>query len=513
MDQKGKRLFIIAFIFLLIFLGIAGYILLDKNESNLSLSQNNPLLFPFGDRETLAGDLVAVESTNEPFNSSDIIILGDPEYNNITNRLRKITNFPVSGFHSIITSTTNNEGIFTKEHSIRYNDQRSGHFFEGIITYDNILNRKITNSNLPSAEDLTFNSNGNVGIIRYEENNNIRSFLINFPEKLKTPSYCLQDFLPAKIGDKNTNIINLQNFLSERISIPVTIDGSFGKKTTEYIKKYQEDNNLSVDGIINNETLLFINKTCENLRNYYQEIRNLPQEINGLPITDYYQQLVKNPSGTKFFSIIKNTETGEVQGVLEDFINRKRELIFSSPFSEWLPQFISDSIITLTTYASGTVEGYMYQLNVQSNAFQKKLGPINGLTTNTNPSGTKTLISTWENNRLVNKIITLNNLETQTVSFTTIPEKCTWYNDDVLICGIPTTIPNGIYPDVWYKGISRFSDTLQKYTVSTDQLETLAIFPESVDVIRIESDKAAEYVFFMNKNTYELWSYRIGGND
>ncbi len=504
MDQKGKRLFIIAFIFLIIFLGIVGYIIFNRNKETLINPITNSNLFPFSDREMLVEDIIPAELNNNPFDSSDIIFLGDPNYNNTTNRLRKITNFPVSGYKSFIKNS---------EHFIRYNDQRNGHFFEGIININNIINRKITNTDLPSGEELIFNNNANTSILRYEQNNSIESFIINFPKTETTPDYCLQDFSPAKIGDKNNNVSNIQKFLNDRITIPIISDGSFGNKTSEYIKIYQKNNNLPVDGIVNNETLLFINKTCEDLRNYYNEIKNTSQNITGLPLSGYYKQLVKNPTSNIFFSIIQNKETGEIQGILEDFTNKKREIIFNSPFSEWLPQFVSDSIITLTTYAAGTVEGYMYQLNPQTNSFQKKLGPINGLTTNTNPSGTKTLISAWENNQLVTKIITLNNLQSTLVPFITLPEKCTWYNDDILICGVPNTIPQGVYPDVWYKGISRFSDTLQKYTLSTGELENLAVFPESVDVIRIESDKTAEYLFFMNKNTYELWSYRMGGND
>ncbi len=526
MDQKGKRLFIIAFIFILIFLGITGYFLLSQKKSVLNPNSSDPNLFPFGDRETFIEDLIPVESTDDPFESADIIFLGDPQYDNVRNRLRKITGFPVSGFVSfqkpvlrqeiIIDPVTEKEKTITQtvqEHLIHYNDQRTGHIFEGIITDENILNKKITQTNLPSAEYLTFNTNGTTGIIRYEQGPVIESFKINLPEPPTIPTYCAQDFGPATIGSKSENVRKLQIFLENQLKITIKADGSFGKGTANHVKTYQELNNLAVDGIIDNETLLFINTYCEQARSYQLELQNSPQEITGSTLSGYSNQLVKNPSNNTLFNILKDTEDNSVKGVLEDFTGTKREQIFSSPFTEWLPQFVSNSMITLTTYAAAGYDGYLYALNPTTTAFRKLLGPVNGLTTLMSPDEKNVLISSWENNRLVTQIVNTTTDERTIIPFVTLSEKCTWYTTDKIICGVPQSIGNYTYPDTWYKGITRFADSLQTYTLSTGEISTLANFPEAVDVIRIQTDNKTGYIFFMDKNNYNLWSYRLNGID
>lgn len=526
MDQKGKRLFIIAFIFILIFLGIAGYLIFSRQSSQLNPDFSDPNLFPFADQNNISQDLIPVESTDDPFESADIIFLGDPEYDNVRNRLRKITSFPVSGFVSFLKPVLRQVSVFNEqtgvnqqvtqtvsEHTIRYNDQRTGHFFEGVITDENIINKKITQTNLPSAEELIFNTSGTIGIIRYELGNSIESFKINLPEPVVPPTYCIPHFTSATIGSKGENVRNIQTFLKEQLKTTGNPDGLFGNGTATQVKTYQELNNLVVNGIVDNETLLFMNTSCENIRSYYTELQNTPQEITGSSLSGFITQLTRNITNNQIFSLLKNREDSTVQGILENFNTNQRIQIFSSPFTEWLPQFVSNSMITLTTYAAGNYEGYTYVLNPNSTAFRKILGPINGLTTLMSPDETNILTSSWENNQLVTRIININNNQSTIVPFTTLSEKCTWYTADEIICGVPQALGTYIYPDTWYKGIARFADSLQKYTISTGQVETLAVFPEAVDVFRISADTKNEYVFFMDKNSYHLWSYRVSGID
>jgi hypothetical protein len=97
--------------------------------------------------------------------------------------------------------------------------------------------------------------------------------------------------------------------------------------------------------------------------------------------------------------------------------------------------------------------------------------------------------------------------------FTTLSEKCSWYSNDQLFCGIPDEIPTGVYPDNWYQGVIGFNDSLWSYTLSDNQLVQIATPNESIDIFRMESYPEMGYVYFMNKNNYELWSYRVGGAD
>jgi hypothetical protein len=87
--------------------------------------------------------------------------------------LRRGTNF-MSFVRPFIDEKTGKEKTITTPitiHHIRYNDQRNGHIFDGVITDESILNKKITKTDLPAAEELIFNKTGSIGYLRYEKDN------------------------------------------------------------------------------------------------------------------------------------------------------------------------------------------------------------------------------------------------------------------------------------------------------------------------------------------------------
>jgi hypothetical protein len=152
-------------------------------------------------------------------------------------------------------------------------------------------------------------------------------------------------------------------------------------------------------------------------------------------------------------------------------------------------------------------------LNPRQQVFKKVLGPFNGLTTLSSPDGSKVLVTLVENQQLITRIITVAQGTVQNLPFTTYPEKCVWANNDQLYCGVPLSIPVAQHPDDWYKGLFGFADNLWGFTPSSGRSLQISAFPESIDVMRMQYDRTHEYLFFMNKNTYELWSYRIGGSE
>lgn len=523
MDQRGKRLLITALVFILLFLGIAGYFFIFKKDSSLlNPNQVDPNLFPFDERGNSIVDLPIINENEEP--AEPEFTVDETDYELPRPRLRKITDFAVSGFISFIRPEKIIELVFNEKtnqeepvektlsrHLIRYNEQKTGHIFEGLITEQSIFNKKITGTNLPVAEDITFNTEGSTGIMRYEQNQSISSFKITIPEPPQVPDYCKNPFIASKNGSKGVHVAQLQKYLSVKLNKVITSDGSYGNGTANFVRELERLFTVEPTGVFEGEVLTLANNDCDDIKSSIIIQQNTPRQVVGSAVSGFINHIIKNPAGNKLFILEK--ETNGITGIIENFQRTNRTKIFSSPFSEWLPQFVSDSLISLTTYAAGNYEGYSYTLDPNTTSLKKVLGPINGLTTNMSPDGKHILISSWENNQLVNKIINTTNNSSTIPPFITLPEKCTWYTVDEIICGVPQTVGNYTYPDAWYKGIARFSDSLQKYTLSTNTVETLAQFPESVDVIRIESDTKTEYVFFMNKNTYELWSYRIGGTE
>jgi peptidoglycan hydrolase-like protein with peptidoglycan-binding domain len=56
-----------------------------------------------------------------------------------------------------------------------------------------------------------------------------------------------------KLGSTGSDVERLQSDLSAR-GYQVKVDGSFGDNTANAVKKFQQDNNLTVDGVVGPQT-------------------------------------------------------------------------------------------------------------------------------------------------------------------------------------------------------------------------------------------------------------------
>jgi hypothetical protein len=528
MDSRGKKLLIIAATIIVIFLGITAYfIFFNKKGVGDTTTGVDPNLFPFGQQSNQIKDLPVVE------NGETVVNLGGFDNTEQTpepaprDRLRKITTFPVSGFVSFLTPDTITETVLDEKtktekqvtrpitvHRIRYNDQRSGHIFEGIISDESIINRKITKTDLPVAEELVFNSTGTKGILRYEKDNTIESFQIELPVFTKElPVYCNINLnTDLKSGIKNKpEVKKLQQYLRDKLSIKISIDGVYGKQAISGVKQIQKGFAITETGEFNTETRTAILNDCNTTKQQLTKNQEEPYELKGSIIDGYIIQAIKNGLENSVFLL--RTADKKTTGILKSLDSTAATSIFSSSFNEWLPQYVNKDLITMTTYASGNADGYTYFLNPVTKKFFKVLGPLRGLTTLTSPDGKYILESKVQNGQLTSVLLTLSTRSETVLPFTTLTEKCVWYSNDQFFCGVPNEFPAGMYPDDWYKGLVSFSDTLWSYTPSTNRAVSVVTPNESVDIFRMESYNNSEYLFFMNKNDYTLWSYRIGGQD
>ena len=524
MDPRGKRLLTIAAIVILLFLGITAYFIFFKKTTPTQVVDINGNLVPFDQRSNQIQQLPVIGDNSqtpvEQLNSEEI-----PTSASSRERLRKITSFPVSGFVSFLVNSTKTETTVDPKtqkeivvnkpitiHHVRYNDQRTGHIFDGIITDESILNTKITKTDLPSAEELYFDRSGNIGYLRYEKNSSIETFKLIIPPPPTLPKYCNYVIVPdLKISSKGDPVKDLQSYLNLKLNLQKKVDGAFGKGTAELVKQVQKLFLVPTTGIIDEPTRTAINLECDTIRQEIQKSLDDPVNLKGSVVTGYLSQLAKNNNENSLFYLLRTG--GKTKGYLQSFESNIGNEIFNSSFNEWMPQFVNKNLITLTTYASAVADGYMYGINPETKTFSKLLGPYQALTTLTSPDGTKVLVEFTENERLTTKIINLNTGTAKTLPFVTLPEKCSWYSSDQLFCGIPKGFTTATYPDDWYKGNVGFSDVLWSYTVSTGRSVQIATPKESLDVFRMESYPDVGYLFFMNKNNYELWSYRIGGDD
>ena len=234
-------------------------------------------------------------------------------------------------------------------------------------------------------------------------------------------------------------------------------------------------------------------------------------EIFGTFLPENIKDISISPNNNKVF-YLSNTFNGVV-GVLIEGPNSNKTQIFESRFTEWTSSWPNDTLLTLTTKASGLVEGYSYLLNPATKDFTKVLSNINGLTTLMSPDAKNILYS--DNNLSLN-IFNINNSDSRNLQIRTHPEKCIWSkNSVVLYCAIPKTIESGYtYPDSWYQGEVSYNDDIFIIDIETGQRTKLVnpseIYSDaSIDAINLKLDKNEENLFFMNKSDSYLWGLKL----
>lgn len=528
MDSRGKRLFRTAALVIILFLGVAAYFIFfnkkDTPQTTVTFDKN---LNPFDEKALSNNNGVVTIGDNVPISTS-VDLSANPISSNSRERLRRVTSFPVSGFISYLSKSFITETITDEKtgkpkdvltpittHHVRYNDQRNGHLFDAVVEDTSILNNQITKTDLPSAEELLFNSTGTIGFLRYEKNNKIETFKLSVPgeKKITIPKVCTTQ-LTADLAIKSTGdeVKTLQDYLNYKFNQNLVLDGVFGKKTQTSIKIIQKEFGIQETGIVDSATRDALSKECIDIQQKATEAAsNAPKDLRGALVPGYITQMVRDISTDTFFSLQKDKD--KLFGVIQSTVNSQPETVFSSSFGEWMPQYANKNLITMTTYASSGIDGYMYGLNPTSKTFSKMLGPLQGLTTLTSPDGIHAIIATTEAGQIVNKIVNLSNGTSQSLPFTVLPEKCAWYSNDMFYCGVPSSYPTGVYPDDWYKGLISFSDTLWSYSIAKQESVQVALPPQTIDIERMEAYPDAGYLFFMNKINNELWSYRIQGDD
>ena len=229
-------------------------------------------------------------------------------------------------------------------------------------------------------------------------------------------------------------------------------------------------------------------------------------EIKGSFLPENVLDLSISPDTTKIFYLSKVRE--KIIGIVSTPLGLQKTQIFDSNFTEWLSDWPTENMITLTTKPSAFVPGYMYTLNPQNKNWTRILGGINGLTTLTSPDGRVVLFNDEKLNLTIYDTLTK---ESRNLKTKTLPEKCVWGKSSrVIYCLVPFFLDEYTYPDSWYQGEISFFDKIWKIDLTTGY-ETMILDPEvsnkgeRVDGINPTLDENENYLFFMNKKDSYLW--------
>jgi len=180
--------------------------------------------------------------------------------------------------------------------------------------------------------------------------------------------------------------------------------------------------------------------------------------IDGNFLAENISSLAINPAGDKIFYFTTNLNGSSGYISKPDGLNKK--LLFESPLIEWNISWPKEETITLTTKPASTIPGFMYFLNSTTGNLSKVLGDVLGLTSKTNKTATEVLYSDSARNTPRLYLYILKTGESKLLPWSTFPEKCLWSNTDnkIIYCAVPKSFDSGNYPDLWYQGLTNFTD-------------------------------------------------------
>jgi len=281
--------------------------------------------------------------------------------------------------------------------------------------------------------------------------------------------------------------------------IPRIYEAFFGSRSEIVVMRYLQTDDETIETFVGTLPKEFVDV----------EPRD-DNEIKGTFLPENTTEVAISADGNKIFYLF-NSGLGTIGTTLE-FLNNRKTQVFDSAFTEWLPWWPNNNMITLNTKPSATVPGYLYKLDLNNKNNTQILGDIAGLTTLMSPSG-KTVL--YAGGDLLLSLYNVDSREVIPLALRTLPEKCVWTPDEVYIyCAVPKNTSLGFYPDIWYQGGVSFDDQLWRINVS--DLSTLLILNptsevngEEIDMTRLSLDENRNYLFFMNKKDSFLWEFDL----
>lgn len=276
--------------------------------------------------------------------------------------------------------------------------------------------------------------------------------------------------------------------------LPKIYEAFFGNNASVVVMRYLKIDDQTISTFLGNVPVevLGADSTGEN-------------ELKGSYLPDNITDMSISPDSLKMFYLFNSGEIAV--GNTLNFVDNKKTQVFDSPFTEWLSWWPKNGMVTLTTKPSGSVPGYIYAVDTDRKTLSNVFGNINGLTTLTSPSGKLVL---YNDNTLSLSVYNTDTRQTSPLGLKTLAEKCVWSRvSDAVYCSVPKGIPNGEYPDNWYKGEVAFSDGIWKIDINTLNTDLLVdpaqIAGDYIDGIKLSLDEKEDYLFLVNKKDSFLW--------
>lgn len=461
-------------------------------------------------------------------------------------QLRLINDQPTGGMIPLITTeereiiveVENEDGtiqeqqqtITVEEERVWYSNIEDGSVYETVIVGEAPYTENLVVENfIPNAEYSKFSPNGNHVSFQYwdKDSETIETYLGLIELIELDPEPCPYQFETSiNVGDEGEAVLMVHQFLNldprtQLAESGINSPGNESLLATEAtigaITIFQTLYNLEADGALGPQTRAKMVEVCdqyqeEEAREERAQLESL-YEISGFFLPQNIISVNMGPEGEKMF-YLQEDPAGTV-GTIRNLADNAKEVIFTSPYSEWTSSWKTPDEIQLTTKPSYKSQGYTYELSILNGDFHKSFKERMSLQALPSHDGTKILVyDTAEGSGELSIYNTVEHRFTP-LSIETFVDKCVWsQTDDYLYCAVPDSLSyGGAYPDTWYQGLETYRDSLWRINTQTFQEEVLSDmyieYGEGIDVERIMVDNKDQYLFFIDKNTEYLWSYRI----
>ncbi|MEA2715536.1 MAG: hypothetical protein QOG91_564 [Candidatus Parcubacteria bacterium] len=236
-----------------------------------------------------------------------------------------------------------------------------------------------------------------------------------------------------------------------------------------------------------------------------------PFELKGKNLPGNVIAYAASPAGDKIFTLINENGTGA--GYVANFDGSAVTRIFTTPLTEVSIEWPETNTIAITTAGAAGQDGFLYFVNPKTGVWNRILGPIKGLATRTSRDARFIIASAAVTNQAIQTTIFASGSSTTTdAAIRTVADKCAWGNfyKDIVYCAVPTDVPDGTYPDDWYRGTVSFNDKLWQVDAATGEVKLIANIADRsgrpMDAIDLGLDAKDSFLFFMNKKDNSLWS-------
>lgn len=188
-------------------------------------------------------------------------------------------------------------------------------------------------------------------------------------------------------------------------------------------------------------------------------------------------------------------------------IGTQIKTLLRSPFTEWIPSWIGNTVY-MQTKAASVATGFLYSVDQPSARLRRIVGDITGLTASISPTGTYVLYSQSNTSNFNAFLLNTKTSATTPIDLAILPEKCVWLQNENIICAGNNVVPNAVYPDAWYAGTVHFSDQLYQINSATHLYTVLYNGQnQSFDITNLRIDENQRLVYFIDKTSGYLWSF------